>query len=84
MSLVIGPILKQGNGYAFDTWKDGEGEHRSYAYSRIEDAYHALKWTAAEAASDRHAAPIVCTTSDEFALQVGHHSGARRPCLADR
>ena len=79
MHLVIGPVLKQCDGYAFDSWKPKEAPRRSYAYSRIEDAYRALKWTAAEAASDSQATPIICATSDEFASMIGAPSGDEVP-----
>lgn len=79
MRLVIGPILRQGNGYAFDSWRPDEGPRRSYAYARIEDAYHALKWTIATAASDSRAAPIICATSDEFAALTGARCADKAP-----
>jgi hypothetical protein len=70
MHLVIGPVLRQANGYAFDSWRPNEGSRRSYAYGRIEDAYRALKSAAAEAASDSQRAPVICSTSDEFASMI--------------
>lgn len=71
MRPVIGPILKQHDGYVFDSWLPEQGVRRSFCYQRIEDAYYALKCAVAEAARGNRAVPLVCHTSDEFTLSVG-------------
>lgn len=71
MRPVIGPILKQYDGYAFDSWMPEQGVRRSYCYQRIEDAYYALKCTIAEAARGNRPVPLVCATSDEFTQSIG-------------
>ena len=43
MNLVIGPVLRRADGYAFDTWTAGKGVTRSYPYHRVEQAYYARK-----------------------------------------
>ena len=70
MRLVFGPVLKQREGYTYDSWVPAQGVRRSYAYSRIEDAYYALKSAIEEAAGGGCPAPVVCRTSDEFRLNV--------------
>jgi hypothetical protein len=71
MHLVVGPILQQFDGYAYDSWVPEFGVRRSYSYRRIEDAYYARKCAVAEAARSNRAAPIICHTAEEFALTTG-------------
>lgn len=71
MSLVIGPILKQRGGYAFDSWLPGRGVRQGYCYNRIEDAAYAQKHAIADAVRETGSTPVICRTSDEFALKVG-------------
>jgi len=70
MCLLVGPILKQTDGYVFDSWMPELGAHRSFPYSRIEDAYYARKFAIADAARGGLATPIVCHTSDEFLSRI--------------
>src|SRR5271165_1618064 len=37
MAKVIGPVLRNADGYSFDTWTAGKGVTRGYPYSRVED-----------------------------------------------
>ena len=67
MNLVIGPVLRRADGYAFDTWTAGKGVTRSYPYHRVEHAYYARN--AEIKASVRAPAAIVCQTLDEFVLK---------------
>jgi hypothetical protein len=68
MNLVIGPVLRRADGYAFDTWTAGKGVTRSYPYHRVEHAYYARN--AEIKASVRAPAAIVCQTLDEFIVKL--------------
>ena len=68
MNLVIGPVLRRADGYAFDTWTAGKGVTRSYPYHRVEHAYYARN--AEIKASVRVPAAIVCQTLDEFIVKL--------------
>ena len=68
MNLVIGPVLRRADGYAFDTWAAGKGVTRSYPYHRVEHAYYARN--AEIKASVRASAAIVCQTLDEFIVKL--------------
>ena len=70
MRSIIGPILKQYDGYAFDSWMPEQGVRRSFCYQRIDDAYYALKCAVAEAAGGNRPVPLVCRTADEFARTI--------------
>lgn len=64
--IVIGPLLKRGDGYSFDIWSAGEGVRSGYPYRRIEDAHYARN--AAIRASARGV--VVCQTLDEFRATI--------------
>ena len=66
MNLVIGPVLRRADGYAFDTWTAGKGVIRGYPYRRIEDAYYARNAEIKAFAQGRAPSAIVCQTLDEF------------------
>ena len=66
MNIVIGPVLRRADGYAFDTWTAGDGVTRSYPYHRVEQAYYARKAEIKASAQSRAPAAIVCQTLDEF------------------
>jgi hypothetical protein len=66
MGIVIGPVLRRGDGYRFDTWTAGKGVTRGYPYRRIEDAYYARNADIRASAQGRAPAAIVCQTLDEF------------------
>jgi hypothetical protein len=66
MSAVIGPVLKRGDGYVFDTWMPGRGLSRGYPYRRIEDAIYARNATIWRLGRDRTLNATVCQTLDEF------------------
>jgi hypothetical protein len=70
MPIVIGPVLKGANGYAFDTWTAGRGTKAGYPYQRIEDALYARKVAIREAAQGRARAATICQTLDEFIAQL--------------
>jgi len=70
MFLMIGPILREQDGYAYDSWIPAQGVRRSYPYRRIEDAYYARRHAIEEASGEDRPMPIVCHTSDEFALKM--------------
>ena len=66
MNIVIGPVLRRADGYAFDTWSAGKGVTRSYPYHRIDHAYYAQNAEIKASAQSRAATAIVCQTLDEF------------------
>ncbi len=66
MGIVIGPVLRRGDGYRFDIWTAGKGVTRGYPYRRIEDAYYARNADIRASAQGRAPAAIVCQTLDEF------------------
>jgi hypothetical protein len=70
MNLVIGPVLRHADGYAFDTWTAGKGVARSYAYDRIEYAYYARNAEIKASARGRALAAIVCQSLDEFIMKL--------------
>ena len=69
MSVIIGPVLRRADGYAFDTWTGTKGVDRGYRYRRIEDAYYARNTEIRAAAQGRSPAAIVCQTLDEFIVK---------------
>jgi hypothetical protein len=70
MSLVIGPVLRHADGYAFDAWTAGKGVTRSYPYHRIEHAYYARNAEIKASARGRAPAAIVCQTLDELIVKL--------------
>ena len=66
MGIVIGPVLRRGDGYRFDTWTSGKGVTRGYPYRRIEDAHYARNAEIRRLRRGRAPAAIVCETLDEF------------------
>ena len=70
MNIVIGPVLRRADGYAFDTWSAGNGVTRSYPYRRIDQAYYARTAEIRASAQSRAAAAIVCQTLDEFIVKL--------------
>jgi hypothetical protein len=69
MGVIIGPVLRRADGYAFDTWTATKGVSRGYRYHRIEDAYYARNADIRASAQGRAAAAIVCHTLDEFIVE---------------
>ena len=69
MNIVIGPVLRRADGYAFDTWTAGKGVTRSYPYHRIDQAYYAQNAEIRASARGRAPAAIVCQTLDEFIVK---------------
>ena len=69
MRIVIGPILRRGDGYGFDTWTAGKGVSTGYPYRRIEHADYARNAEINASARGRAPAAIVCQTLDEFITQ---------------
>jgi hypothetical protein len=76
MSLVIGPVLRHADGYAFEAWTTGKGVTRSYPYHRIEHAYYARNAEIKASARGRAPVAIVCQTLDEFIVK---HTGDEYP-----
>jgi hypothetical protein len=70
MNIVIGPVLRRADGYAFDTWTAGKGVTRSYPYHRIDQAYHAQNAEIKASAQSSTPAAIVCQTLDEFVVKL--------------
>jgi hypothetical protein len=70
MNLVIGPVLRRADGYAFDTWTAGKGVTRSYPYHRIEHAYYARDAEIKASARGRDPAAIACQTFEEFIVKL--------------
>jgi hypothetical protein len=66
MAIVIGPVLRGGEGYRFDIWTAAKGVTLGYAYRRIEDAHYARNAEIRASAPGRVPAAIVCQTLDEF------------------
>ncbi len=86
MGIVIGPILKRADGYAFDTWTAGKGVSPGYPYRRIEDAHYARNATIKPFAQGRALAATVCQTLDEFIANSTRHemlAGPDRACAAE-
>ena len=69
MNIVIGPVLRRADRYAFDTWTAGKGVTSSYPYHRIDQAYYARNAEIKASARSRAAAAIVCQTLDEFTVK---------------
>ena len=65
-NIVIGPILKRADGYAFDTWSAGEGMRCGFPYRRVEDAHYARNATIKASARCRARGAMICPTLDEF------------------
>ena len=70
MNIVIGPVLRRGDGFAFDTWSAGRGVTRSYPYHRIDQAYYARNAEIKASVHSRPLAAIVCQTLDEFVVKL--------------
>jgi len=70
MNIVIGPVLRRAEGYAFDTWSAGKGVTRSYPYYRIDQAYYARNVEIKASVQSRTPAAIVCQTLDEFVVKL--------------
>src|ERR1700730_17136754 len=70
MNLVIGPVLRRADGYAFDTWTAGKGVTRSYPYHRVEHAYYARNDEIKASVRGRAPAAIVSQTLDEFIVKL--------------
>jgi pSer/pThr/pTyr-binding forkhead associated (FHA) protein len=70
MNIVIGPVLRRADGYAFDTWTAGKGVTRSYPYHRIDQAYYAQNAEIKASAQSRATTAIVCRTLDEFIVKL--------------
>jgi hypothetical protein len=70
MNLVIGPVLRRADGYAFETWTAGKGVTRSYPYHRVEHAYYARNAEIKASVRGRAPAAIVCQTLDEFIVEL--------------
>jgi hypothetical protein len=70
MNIVIGPVLRRADGYAFDTWTVGKGLTRSYPYRWIDHAYYAQNAEIKASARSRTPAAIVCQTLDEFIVKL--------------
>ena len=66
MGMVIGPVLRRGDGYGFDIWTAGTGVARGYPYRRIEHAHYARNAEIKRLRGGRAPAAIVCETLDEF------------------
>jgi hypothetical protein len=62
LASIIGPILKRGEQYVFDTWSAREGLLRGFPYRRIDHAHYARQ--AAIRTSAR--GTVICQTLDEF------------------
>jgi hypothetical protein len=67
--IVIGPLLKRGEGYAFDTWSLREGLRGGYAYGRIEEAHYARNATIRMVPRGA----VICQTLDEFRARTASH-----------
>ena len=67
---LIGPVLKVGNGYAFDTWTKAEGFSSCTPYRRLDDARYGR--TATMRHIGEHA--VDCATSDEFVALAARRS----------
>jgi hypothetical protein len=70
MGVIIGPVLRRADGYAFDTWTAAEGVTGGYRYRRIGDAYYARNAEIRASSQGHTPAAIVCQTLDEFIVEV--------------
>jgi hypothetical protein len=70
MNIVIGPVLRRADGYAFDTWTEGKGVNRSYPYHRLDQAHYAQNAEMKASAQSRFTTAIVCQTLDEFIVKL--------------
>src|SRR5438128_7728377 len=73
MRIVIGPILRRGDGYGFDTWTAGKGVSTGYPYRRIEHANYARNAEINAPARRRAPAAVLCHTLDQFTRQSTGH-----------
>jgi len=62
MTSIIGPILKRGEQYVFDTWSVREGLLQGFPYRRIDYAHYARKAAIRAAARGT----VICQTLDEL------------------
>jgi hypothetical protein len=66
MYIVVGPVLADKGGYAFDRWTPEKGLSRGYIYGRVEDAHYArnVEIRSREKGDSDHT--IACSTVDDF------------------
>jgi hypothetical protein len=62
MTSIIGPIIRRGERYVFDTWCAREGLRQGFPYQRIDHAHYARKAAIRTAARGT----VICQTLDEF------------------
>jgi hypothetical protein len=62
MTSIIGPILKRGEQYVFDTWSVRDGLLQGFPYRRIDHAHYARKAAIRVAARGT----VICQTLDEL------------------
>jgi hypothetical protein len=67
--MIVGPVLTQQGGYAFDIWTESRGRKPGFAYRRIADAYYARNREIAEMNKDGFG-PILCNTLAEFTAEI--------------
>jgi hypothetical protein len=72
--MIIGPVLTQQGGYAFDIWTETKGRKPGFTYRRIADAYYARNHEIAEWMSTDGFDPIICNTLAEFMAEIDETS----------
>ena len=67
MHAVVGPVVTQEGGYAFDLWTPEGGLSRSFCYRRVEDACYARRFEIRSHSKGLADLAVACATVDQFA-----------------
>lgn len=82
MILIVGPVVRRGDVYVFDTWTPEAGLRSGFPYGRIEDACYARKAMLRDEGSATGLSVIACATLDAVEAEIAAIHQVARIVLA--
>jgi hypothetical protein len=80
--MIVGPVLTNQGGFAFDVWTENLGRKPGFAYRRIDDAHYARNFEIAEESRSDRLGAIVCNTLADFMAEIIESSASSQPSWA--
>ncbi len=80
--VIVGPVLTQQGGYAFDVWTATGGRQPSFPYRRIEDAYYARRYEIQGGQRRSSIGAVICNTVTDFVAAIAQSAASNCPVSA--
>jgi len=80
--VIVGPVLTQQGGYAFDVWTATRGHQPGFPYRRIDDAYYARRFEIEGEPRRSSLGAVICNTVTDFVAAIAQSVASGCPVSA--